>query len=134
MEIYSDRRRNERRNDSRGSTPRRGVSRRRDARLNRSFNVSVLDYDGKTVNISARGAYLEVSTNDMREFPMGASHPLFINLVSIPNMIKSREIKHRLSGRGTVVRNCIIQNLNQTDSLGVALKFTEKLQYTLEHD
>ncbi len=72
MEIYSDRRRNERRNDSRGSTPRRGVSRRRDARLNRSFNVSVLDYDGKTVNISARGAYLEVSTNDMREFPMGA--------------------------------------------------------------
>ncbi len=106
-ENYSDRRRKERRHDSRRinprsgfprrSNPRRSDARRSDARLNRSFKVSVLDYDGKTVNVSARGAYFEVSTNDTEVFPIGASLPLLINIDS--NMPEDREKKYRLSGR-----------------------------------
>ncbi len=53
-EKNSERRHNERRNDNRRSDPRRGKPRRSNARLNRSFEVSVLDHNGKTVNISAR--------------------------------------------------------------------------------
>ena len=141
-ENYSDRRRNERRHDSRRinprsgfprrSNPRRSDARRSDARLNRSFKASVLDYDGKTVNVSARGAYLEVSTNDTGVLPIGTSLPLLINVDS--NMPEDREKKYRLSGRGTVVRNCIIQNPNQTNSLGVAFRFTEKLNTELDND
>ncbi len=141
-ENYSDKKKKKRRHDSRRinprsgfprrSNPRRSDTRRSDARLNRSFKVSVLDYDGKTVNVSARGAYFEVSTNDTEVFPIGASLPLLINIDS--NMPEDREKKYRLSGRGTVVRNCIIQTSNQTNSLGVAFRFTEKLDTELDYD
>ncbi len=55
-----------------------------------SFNVSILDFDGmtvnyyvgKTVNISARGAYLEVITNDKEVFPPGTTIPLQMNAVT----------------------------------------------------
>jgi hypothetical protein len=136
-ENHSDRRRNERRHDSRRINPMRSGARRSDARrsaarLNRSFEASVLYYDGKTVNVSARGAYLEVTTKDTGVFPIGASLPLLINVVT--KRPKDRERKYRLSGIGTVVRNCIIQNSNQTNSVGVAFKFTEKLHTELDND
>ncbi len=127
---YSDRRRNERRHDSRRSN----------ARLNHTFKVSILDYDGKTVNfhvgktvnISARGAYLEVLTDDKELFLPGTTIPLQINAVT--NTSEGREKKFKLSGRGTVIWNCIIGYLDHANSLGVALEFTEKLNTELDND
>jgi hypothetical protein len=150
MENYSDRRRNERRHDSRRinprsgfprrSNPRRSDARRSDARLNRSFKASVLDYDGetvnfyagKTVNFSARGAYLEVITNDKEVFPPGTTIPLQMNAVT--NTPDGREKKIKLIGRGPVIWNCVIGHLDHADSLGVALEFTEKLHTELDYD
>ncbi len=144
---YSDRRRNERRHDERRSNPkggklrrekaRRSNPRRRDARrsnerLNRSFEVSVLDYDGKTVNVSARGVYFEVTTDDIDAFPLGASIPLQINAVT--NTSEGLETKLKLSGKGTVIRNCIIENPDHANSLGVALKFSKTLYAELDND
>ncbi len=140
-ETYSERRRKERRHDDRRSNPRSGNlrrskerrsnPRRNNLRLNRSFEVSVLDYDGKTVNVSARGVYFEVATNDIEAFPPGTSIPLQINAVT--NTYEGRERKFKLSGRGSVIRNCIIENPDHANSLGVALEFTEKL-YELDND
>ena len=59
-EKYSERRRSERRQDARRSNVRRG-----DVRLDSSFEASLLDHDGRTVNVSASGVYFEVITNDM---------------------------------------------------------------------
>jgi len=134
-EKYSDRRRNERRCDSRRNNPRRS-----NARLNHSFKVSILDYDGetvnfyvgKTVNISAKGSYLEVITNDKEVFLPGTTIPLQINAVT--NTSDGREKKIKFSGRGTVIWNCIIRHLDHDNSLGVALEFTEKLNAELDND
>jgi hypothetical protein len=141
-EKYSERRRNKRRHDNRRSNPRSGnprrskarrsKARRSDARLNCSFEVSVLDYNGKTVNVSASGVYFEVITNDMEVFPPGTTIPLQISAVT--NMSEGRERKFKLSGRGTVARNCIIENPDHANSLGVALEFTEEPNTQLYND
>ena len=138
-EKYSERRRNERRHDDkerrhdgRSCNPRRSNPRRSNVRLDSSFEVSVLDHNGKTVNVSARGVYFEVTTNDVEAFPLGTSIPLQINAVT--NTPEGQERKLKLSGRGTVIRNCIIENPDHDNSLGVALKFTEKLNTELDND
>jgi hypothetical protein len=136
-EKYTDRRRNERRHDkgmsnTRNGNPRRSDARRGHARLNCSFEVSVPDYEGKTVNVSASGVYFEVTTNNMETFPPGTSIPLQMNTVT--NTSEGQEIKLKLSGRGTVIRNCIIENPDRANSLGVALEFTEKLNVEVDND
>ncbi len=119
---YSDRRCN----------PRRSDARRSHERLNCSFEVSALDYEGKAVNVSANGVYFEVTTNNMETFPLGTSIPLQINTVT--NMSEGQEIKLKLSGRGTVIRNCIIENPDRANSLGVAVGFTERFNTELDND
>ncbi len=141
-EKYSDRRHNKRRHvkrrrnarsgNSRRSNPRRCDARRNDARLNLTFEVSILDHNGKTVNVSARGVYLELATNNFEVFPTGASILLQINVAT--NTSDGGEKKFLLFGRGTVITNCIIENPDHTNSLGVALKFTEQLNTELDYD
>ncbi len=138
-EEYSDRRRKERRHDDkerrhdgRSCNPRRCNPRRSNVRLNRSFNVSILGYGGKTVNVSASGVYLEVKTDEMDLFSPGAIIPLQIKAVTKTS--EDRERKFKLNGMGTVIRNCIIENSDHANALGVALEFTEKLNTELDND
>ena len=126
-EKYSERRRNERRHDARRSNVRRG-----DVRLDSSFEASLLDHNGKTVNVSASGVYFEVITNDMEAFPLGTTIPLQINAVT--HTYEGREGKLKITGRGKVIRNCIIENPDHANSLGVALEFTEKLHTDTDYD
>ncbi len=120
-EKYSDRRRNKRRHGDRRCNPRR-----RNKRVNLSFEISLPDQDGKTLNVSASGVYFEVITNDREAFSPGTTIPLQINTVI--NTSGSLERKLKLSGRGAVIRNCIIEkNRIMIITLGVALEFTEKL-------
>ena len=126
-EKYSERRRNERRQDARRSNVRRG-----DVRLDSSFEASLLDHNGKTVNVSASGVYFEVITNDMEAFPLGTTIPLQINAVT--HTYEGREGTLKITGRGKVIRNCIIENPDHANSLGVALEFTEKLHTDTDYD
>ncbi len=138
-EKNSERRRNERRHDDkkrrhdgRSCNPRRSNPRRSNVRLDRSFKVSILDYNGKTLNVSASGVFFEVITNDMEAFSPGTTIPLQIN--AITNTPEDRERKYKLSGRGTVIRNCIIENQDRANCLGVALEFIEKLKTEMDND
>ena len=126
-EKYSERRRSERRQDARRSNVRRG-----DVRLDSSFEASLLDHNGKTVNVSASGVYFEVITNDMEAFPLGTTIPLQINAVT--HTYEGREGKLKITGIGKVIRNCIIENPDHANSLGVALEFTEKLHTDTDYD
>ena len=139
-EIYSDRRRNRRRHD-RSSDPEFGISlpdqnrrhgarrcnpRRLNVRLNLSFEISLPDQDGKTINVSERGVYFEVITNDMEAFSPGTTIPLQIYTVS--NILGCGR------GTGTVIRNYIIERPDHDNTLGVALEFTEILNTVLIND
>ncbi|MCP4254494.1 MAG: PilZ domain-containing protein [Candidatus Scalindua sp.] len=134
-EKYSERRRNERRHDNRRSNPRRS-----NARSSHVFDISILDFDGKavsfyvgkTVNISAKGAYLEVIANNKEIFPPGTTIPLQINAVTSTSEGQGKTFK--LRGKGTVIWNCIIGHIDHDNSLGVALEFTERLNAELDND
>ena len=106
--------------------------RRRNERLNYSFEVSLLGQDGKTINVSANDVYFEVLTNDMEAFSPGTTIPMQINTVT--NTPEFLERKLKLRGRGTVIRNCIIENPGHENTLGVALEFMEKLNIVLDND
>ncbi len=117
-EKYSDRRRN---------------PRRRNKRVNLSFGISLPDREGKTINISASGVYFEVITNNMKAFSPGTIILLQINTVTKKPGYRERKIK--LSGRGAVIRNCIIERSKiMIITLGVALEFKEKLNIVLNND
>ncbi len=144
-EKYSDRRRNKKRDDL-SSDPeseiltdqdkrlgdRRCNPRRRNERLNFSLEILLPDQDGKTINVSASGVCFEVAIKEKEAFSPGTIIPLQINTVT--NTPGSRERKLKLSGRGTVIRNCIIESPDHDSSLGVALEFTEKLNIVLDND
>ncbi len=119
---YSDRRCSER-----NSNPRRG-----NTRLNRSFEILLLDHHGETVNVSASGVYFEVTTNDMKAFPIGTTFPLQINAVT--HLYDDLDENLLIRGSGKVIRNCMIENPGRVNSLGVALEFTEKLDTKLDSD
>ncbi len=68
----------------------------------------------------------------MEVFSPVTTIPLQINTVT--NTPGSLERKIKLSGRGTVIRNWIIENPDHENSLGVALEFTGILNIVLNND
>jgi hypothetical protein len=145
-EKYSDRRRNQRRHDRRPDPTleiplpdqnkrqgdRRCDPRRQSERQNISFEMLSSDQNGETINVSASGVYFEVAINDMEAFSPGTIIPLQINAVTTTPESKERKLK--LTGRGLVIRNCIIENPDRENSLGIALKFTDKLNIVVDSD
>lgn len=143
-EKFTDRRRNKRRQD-RGPDPaletplpdqdkrhdnRRCDLRRQSERQNVSFEVLLSDQDGKTINVSASGVYFEVATDDMEAFSPGTIIPLQINAVTTTP--ESKERKLELTGRGLVIRNCIVENPDRENNLGVAVEFVGKLNIIVD--
>ena len=90
------------------------------------------DQNGKTINVSASGVYLEVATDDMEAFSSGTTIPLQINTVATTPGF--RESRLKLTGGGLVVRNCIIENSEHGNRLGVASEFRDKLTIVLDRD
>jgi hypothetical protein len=111
---------------------RRCDQRRRNERINLSFEILLSDQNGETINVSARGVYFEVATNDMEAFSPGTIIPLQINTVTTAPYSKERKLK--LTGKGLVIRNCIIENPEHENSLGVALEFTDKFNIIVVRD
>jgi len=97
---------------------RRCNQRRRNERRNLSLEISIPDQVGKTINVSERGVYFEVITNDMNVYSPGTTIPLKITAV---------KATPGFDGSGTVIRNCIVETPDRDDSLCVALKLTENL-------
>ena len=96
----------------------RYYDRRRNKRRNLSFEIAIPDQVGKTINVSASGVYFEVITNDMNVYAPGTTIPLKITAVNATPVF---------DGKGTVARNCTIENPDRDDSLCVALELTENL-------
>ena len=144
-EKYPDRRRDKRR-DVRDRDPeseilpnqeqrhgdRRSSPRRRNERVNLAFEISLPGRDGKTINVSASGVCLEVALRDKEAFSPGTVVPLQINTDTVtPGTMESR---HKLSGKGTVIRNWVVENPDHENSLCVALEFTERLNVELNDE
>ncbi len=111
---------------------RRSSPRRRNERVNLAFEISLPGRDGKTINVSASGVCLEVALRDKEAFSPGTVVPLQINTDTVtPGTMESR---HKLSGKGTVIRNWVVENPDHENSLCVALEFTERLNVELNDE
>ncbi len=106
--------------------------RRSERKSNRKLEILLLGHQCKIVNYSSSGVYLEVRTNDTKAFPIGTTIPLQINAVA--HILGGEYDNFIINGRGKVVRNCIIENPDNVNSLGVALEFTETLDTKLDND
>ena len=100
-----------------------------DKRLNQrqdlSFDISLPEQTGKTINISATGVYFEVITDRIDTFAPGAKIPLQISAID------SNERKLNLSGEGLVIREEIKESTGATSRLCIAAQFTKKLNLDL---
>ncbi len=94
-------------------------------RQNLSFDISLSEQKGKTINISATGVYFEVITNDIDSYAPGAIIPLQISAVD------SNKRKLNLSGEGLIIREDIKEFSRAGRRLCVAAQFTEKLNVDL---
>lgn len=105
-------------------------NRRNNERLNLSFQISLPDRDGQTINISSGGVYFEVITKDMKTFSPGTIIPLKINASIATFGSKERDLK--LMGQGTIVRNDIRGVSIRGNKLGVAMEFKDKLDIFID--
>ncbi len=98
-----------------------GPDKRLNQRLNLSFDISLPDQKGKTINVSATGVYFEVITNDIDAFSPGAVIPLQISAVD------SNERTLNLSGEGLIIREDIKETSSAGSRVCIAVQFTKKL-------
>lgn len=94
-------------------------------RQNLSFDISLPEQNGKTINISATGVYFEVITDKIDTFAPGAIIPLQISAID------SNKRKLNLSGEGLIIREDIKGSSRAGSRLYIAAKFTKKLNLDL---
>ena len=95
-------------------------------RLNLSFDISLPDQQGKTINISATCVYFEVITEDIDAFAPGLVISLQISAVEANDRILNR------SGEGLIIREDIEEESADGSRLCVAVQFTEKLNVNMD--
>jgi hypothetical protein len=95
-------------------------------RLNLSFDISLSDQMGKTINVNATGVYFKVITKNVDSFaPPGSVIPLKISAVD------TNERTLKLSGEGLIIREDIKETSSAGSRLCVAVQFTEKFTVDL---
>ena len=82
--------------------------------------------------LSSHLTYSTSTPNYMEAFSPGTIIPLQINAITSAPYSKERKIK--LTGEGLVIRNCIIENPDSENSLGIAEEFVDKLNIKVDSD
>jgi len=94
-------------------------------RLNLSFDISLSEQKGKTINVSTTGAYFEIITDNIDAFAPGSVIPLQIAAID------SNEKTLNLSGEGLIIREDIKETSSAGSRLCIAVQFTEKLNVNM---
>ncbi len=95
-------------------------------RLNLSFDISLPEQKGKTINVSATGVYFEVLTDNVDAFAPGSVIPLQIAAVD------ANERTLKLSGDGLIIREEVKETSADGSRVCVAVQFTEKLNINVD--
>ncbi len=95
-------------------------------RLNLSFDISLPEHKGKTLNVSATGVYFEVITNNIDAYAPGSIIPLQISAVD------SNDRTLNLSGEGLIIREDVKETSAAGSRVCIAVQFTEKLNVEVD--
>ncbi len=95
-------------------------------RLNLTFDISLPEQNGKTLNISATGVYFEVITDNIDAYAPGSVIPLQISAID------ANKRTLNLRGEGLIIREDIKEESPDGSRLCIAVQFTEKLNVNMD--
>ncbi len=101
------------------------ADKRAHTRLKFSFDISLPEQNGRTINISPSGVYFEVITNNIDAFAIGKS--LQVQIAALTQTPGFEDRKIRFDGNGHIVRNDIKEVTTNGNKLCVALQFKDTL-------
>ena len=108
----------------------KGTEKRFDKRLEISLPIRLLDDKVISKNISPGGIYFEVVTDDIEKYSPGKPTKVEITASTSTHEISDQIVK--LTGIGVVTRTDKLFSDRHGEKLGVALKFSEKLELTVK--
>ncbi len=100
-------------------------------RLDISLPITLLDSKAISKNVSPRGIYFEVITDDIEKYSPGKLTKVEITADTSTHEISGQIVK--LTGIGVVTRTDKLFSDRHGEKLGVALKFSEKLELTVKY-
>ncbi len=107
----------------------KGTEKRFDKRLEISLPIRLLDDKVISKNISPGGIYFEVITDDIEKYSPGNPIKIEITAGTSTHEISGQIVK--LTGIGVVTRTDKLFSDRHGEKLGVALKFSGKLELTV---
>ncbi|MEE9603937.1 MAG: PilZ domain-containing protein [Candidatus Scalindua sp.] len=106
------------------------IERRFGKRLDISLPITLFDHKVKSKNVSPGGIYFEVVTDDIEKYSPGKPTKVEITASTSTHEISDQIVK--LTGIGVVTRTDKLFSDQYGEKLGVALKFSEKLELTVK--
>ena len=106
------------------------IERRLGKRLDISLPITLFDHKVKSKNVSPGGIYFEVVTDDIEKYSPGKPTKVEITASTSTHEISDQIVK--LTGIGVVTRTDKLFSDRHGEKLGVALKFSEKLELTVK--
>ncbi len=106
------------------------IEKRFGQRLDISLPITLFDHKVKSKNVSPGGLYFEVITDDIEKYSPGKPTKVEITADTSTHEISGQIVK--LTGIGVVTRTDKLFSDRHGEKLGVALKFSEKLELTVK--
>ncbi len=106
------------------------IEKRFGQRLDISLPITLFDHKVKSKNVSPGGLYFELITDDIEKYSPGKPTKVEITADTSTHEISGQIVK--LTGIGVVTRTDKLFSDRHGEKLGVALKFSEKLELTVK--
>ena len=106
------------------------IEKRFGQRLDISLPITLFDHKVKSKNVSPGGLYFEVITDDIEKYSPEKPTKVEITADTSTHEISGQIVK--LTGIGVVTRTDKLFSDRHGEKLGVALKFSEKLELTVK--
>ena len=103
----------------------KGIERRTSERSELTLPIAFFNKKVETKNVSAGGVYFEVITSNIENYSSGKEFMLGIEVVNSISTIGGKTVW--LTGFAKIARVDEIDTTNHNKKLGVAMKFSEKL-------
>ena len=106
------------------------IEKRFEKRLDISLPITLLDSKVISKNVSPGGIYFEVVTDDIEKYSPGQPTKVEITANTSTHAISSQIVK--LTGIGVIIRTDKLFSDRHGEKLGVALKFSKKLDLAVK--
>ena len=101
------------------------IERRTEQRIELSLPITFFDQKVETKNVSSDGVYFKVITSNIGNYSLGKVFIIGIETANFMSALSGEKAEH--TGFGVIVRVDEIYTTNHDIKLGVAMKFSERI-------